>query len=105
MRSSSLSLQLPGCAADLWQWPYNLTEGEVLVGGEDVCQLPDRDIWKIRRHIGVVFQDFRLLPDRTVWENVAFALRVTGASGRQIRRKIPEFLELVGLATRPDAVP
>lgn len=81
------------------------TEGEVIVNGENVASMPDHNIWRLRRHIGVIFQDFRLLPDRTVWDNIAFALRVTGASGRQIRRRIPEFLDLVGLATRPDALP
>ncbi|MCC6485633.1 MAG: cell division ATP-binding protein FtsE [Armatimonadetes bacterium] len=81
------------------------TEGEVMVNGENVAAIPDHSVWQLRRHIGVIFQDFRLLPDRTVWENIAFALRVTGVSGRQIRRRIPEFLELVGLSTRPDALP
>ncbi|MEI6916234.1 MAG: cell division ATP-binding protein FtsE [Armatimonadota bacterium] len=81
------------------------TEGQVLLNTEDVTQVPDKDVWRLRRRIGVVFQDFRLLPDRSVWENIAFALRVTGASGRQIRRRIPEFLDLVGLSHRPDALP
>ncbi len=81
------------------------TEGHVTVDAEDVDTIPDKDVWKLRRKVGVVFQDFRLLPDRTVWENTAFSLRVTGASGRLIRRRIPEFLDLVGLAHRCDALP
>lgn len=81
------------------------TEGQVLVGGERVDLIPDAQVWRLRRKVGVVFQDFRLLPDRTVWENVAFALRVTGASGRKVRRRIPEFLDLVGLMHRADSYP
>ncbi|BCW99813.1 MAG: cell division ATP-binding protein FtsE [Armatimonadota bacterium] len=81
------------------------TEGTVLVDGQDVGAIPDGEVWRLRRKVGVVFQDFRLLPDRTVWENIAFALRVTGASARQIRRRVPEFLELVGLTHRCDSFP
>lgn len=81
------------------------TGGRVLVDGEDAGAIPDSEVWRLRRKVGVVFQDFRLLPDRSVWENVAFALRVTGGSNRQIRRQVPGFLDLVGLSHRCDARP
>ncbi len=81
------------------------TSGQVLVAGERVDRIPDSQIWRLRRKVGVVFQDFRLLPDRTVWQNVAFALRVTGASSRKVHKKVPEFLDLVGLLHRADSLP
>lgn len=81
------------------------TRGSVNVDGQDVITIPDNEVWRLRRKVGVVFQDFRLLPGRTVWENVAFALRVQEASTRQIRKRIPEFLDLVGLMHRCDAFP
>lgn len=81
------------------------TSGQVLVAGERVDLIPDSQVWRLRRKVGVVFQDFRLLPDRTVWQNVAFALRVTGASSRKVHKRVPEFLELVGLLHRADSLP
>lgn len=81
------------------------TGGQVLVDGEDVSQIPAGELWRLRRKVGVVFQDYRLLPGRTAWDNVAFALRVTGAGNRQVRRRTPEFLDLVGLAHKCDALP
>lgn len=81
------------------------TEGSVFVDGQDIGTIPASELWRLRRKVGVVFQDFKLLPDRTVWQNVAFALRVTGASTRSIRKLVPQFLELVGLMHRCDAVP
>lgn len=81
------------------------SEGEVLVEGEDVASIPDGEVWRLRRKLGVVFQDYRLLQDRTIWENISFALRVTGASARQIRRRVPEYLDVVGLTHRCDARP
>jgi len=79
--------------------------GKVLVAGKDVTRLRGGQIPKLRRSVGVVFQDYRLLPQKTVWENVAFALYVTGASRREIRHRVPEMLELVQLAHRPNAYP
>jgi len=76
------------------------TRGAVMVGNVNVARLRRREIPFLRRGIGVVFQDFRLLPDRTVGDNVAFALWVTEASPRHIRRRVPEVLELVGLADK-----
>ncbi len=75
----------------------NVTEGEVLLDGIDVTKLPDKEIPYLRRKMGVVFQDFRLLDDRTVYENVEFAMRVVGANSREIRKRVPEVLNEVGL--------
>ncbi len=81
------------------------TEGRVLIAGQDVAALPRSHVCQLRRKVGVVFQDFRLLPDKTVWENVAFALDVVGASRREKYRKVPLVLELVGLAEREGSRP
>ncbi len=71
--------------------------GEVLIAGKDIDRLPKRKIPHLRRRIGTVFQDFKLLPNRTVYDNVAYTLKVTGAGRGEIRRKVPEILRLVGL--------
>lgn len=76
------------------------TRGTVMVGGVNVTRLRRREISLLRRRIGIVFQDFRLLPDRTVADNVAFALWATETSPRQIRRRVPEVLDLVGLGDK-----
>ncbi|MHB0912107.1 MAG: cell division ATP-binding protein FtsE [Armatimonadota bacterium] len=81
------------------------TRGKVIVAGQDVVRLRGGAVPRLRRGIGVVFQDFRLLPQKTVWENVAFALFVTGTPRRQIRTRVPEALELVGMIDRADAYP
>lgn len=81
------------------------TLGRVLVAGGDVAALPLSKVPYLRRRIGVVFQDFRLLPHQTAFGNVAFALRVVGQGGRKIRKRVPELLEQVGLADRPNALP
>ena len=74
------------------------TSGKVMVGGIDYEYMKKRHIPHLRRRIGVVFQDFKLLPNRTVYENVAFALEIVGVSNAEIRRTVPKVLELVGLA-------
>ncbi|HHU09914.1 MAG TPA: cell division ATP-binding protein FtsE [Intrasporangiaceae bacterium] len=79
--------------------------GTVLVAGQDVGELPMRKVPRLRRQIGVVFQDFRLLPGKTVYHNVAYALQVIGKSSLQIRRVVPETLEMVGLAGMEKRLP
>lgn len=74
------------------------TEGTIKIGSEDLGSITHRQIPKFRRKIGVVFQDFRLLQDRNVYENVAFALKVVEASNREIKKKVPQMLSMVGLA-------
>ncbi len=81
------------------------TQGEVIIRGRNIGKLTRKEIPFLRREIGVVFQDFRLLPARTVYENVAFAMRIVGASSRQMRRRIPEVLNMVGLSRKAKAYP
>ncbi|MBX6377853.1 MAG: cell division ATP-binding protein FtsE [Clostridia bacterium] len=81
------------------------TSGEVWVNGVELTRMRRRDVPYFRRRIGVVFQDFRLLPNKTVFDNVAFALVVTEASPREIRRRVPAVLEMVGLLDRARAYP
>ena len=79
--------------------------GRVMVDGVDLGQIHRRRIPQLRRGIGVVFQDFRLLPDRTVFENVAFAMQVVGAQKKVIAHIVPQVLSLVGLSDKADARP
>jgi cell division transport system ATP-binding protein len=81
------------------------TSGKVLVGGCDVSNMRRREVPLLRRRMGIVFQDFALLPNKTVFENVAFALRVIGAGRREIRKKVPAALDSVGMTHRCDAFP
>ena len=81
------------------------TKGSISVAGYNYNKIKRRDIPKVRRRIGVVFQNFRLLKDRTIYENVAFAQRVIQTPGRYIRRRVPAMLTLVGLADKFKSYP
>ncbi|HEY8582070.1 MAG TPA: cell division ATP-binding protein FtsE [Capillimicrobium sp.] len=78
----------------------DLTEGEVRVAGKDLGELSRRKVPYYRRNLGMVFQDFKLLPNRTVYDNVAYALQVTGSGRKEIRSKVPDILRLTGLSTK-----
>jgi cell division transport system ATP-binding protein len=77
-----------------------VARGQVLIAGRDIGALPRKKIPKLRRNIGVVFQDFKLLPNRTVYDNVAYSLQVIGESRSNIRAKVPQILRMVGLSTK-----
>ena len=81
------------------------SSGEIIVNDYDMTKLKRSKLAKVRRTLGVVFQDFRLIEDMTVYDNVAFAMRVVGASSRQIRNRVPYVLDLVGLSGREDRFP
>ncbi|MDE6129701.1 MAG: ATP-binding cassette domain-containing protein, partial [Lachnospiraceae bacterium] len=81
------------------------TSGKVWVMGHDIANLPRRKIPKFRRNLGIVFQDFRLLKDRNVYENVAFAQRIIEVPPKDIRRNVPSILATVGLAGKYKAKP
>ena len=81
------------------------TSGQIIVNDMDLEKMPGRYIPKYRRRLGMVFQDFRLLKDKTVYENVAFAQRVIGVSSREIKKNVPEMLRLVGLSSKYKAYP
>jgi len=81
------------------------SSGRVLVGGRDLTRLKGSKVPLLRRNVGCVFQDFKLLPNRTAAENVAYALKVQGESKASIRRKVPEVLSLVGLSDKTGSLP
>ena len=81
------------------------TAGRLMVNGYNLNNIRPRQVPYMRRTLGVIFQDFRLIEKKTVWENLAFAMRAVGASPREIRKRIPYVLELVGLDRRGTAGP
>lgn len=81
------------------------TEGRVIINGQDLTRLRRRKVPYMRRQMGVVFQDFRLIPTMTVYENVAFAMRVTNISTKTIKNRVPFALSLVGLEDKMDRLP
>jgi len=81
------------------------TSGHVLVDGKDLSRMKEREVPYLRRKMGVVFQDFRLIPTMSVYENVAFAMRVTNIAEDKIRKRVPYVLGLVGLSQKADRLP
>lgn len=79
--------------------------GKIIINKRDITKLSRKQIPYLRRDLGMVFQDFRLLPNKTVYENVAFAMQIVGASARDIRRNVPIVLGLVGLARKARCYP
>lgn len=81
------------------------SDGEVIVNGRDLKRLKDREIPGYRRELGIVFQDFRLLNDRNVYENIAFAQRVIGAPLSEIRKNVPMMMQLTGISSKYKSMP
>jgi len=81
------------------------TEGKILINKKDITHLKQSRVPYLRRSMGVVFQDFRLLPDKTVYDNVAFAMYIVNATPKHIRRQVPMLLSLVGLSNKAKVYP
>ena len=81
------------------------SKGEILIAGRELSGIPRSKVPYLRRNIGVVFQDYKLLPNRTVYDNVAYSLQVVGETRQEIRRKVPDILRLVGLSTKLHSYP
>jgi cell division transport system ATP-binding protein len=81
------------------------TEGQISLFGKDLTRFSERDVPALRRQMGIVPQDYALLPKKTVWENVAYAMRAAGHSRREVRRVVPEILDRVNIGHRADAFP
>lgn len=81
------------------------TNGKIYLNDLDITKVPNRRVPFIRRSIGVVFQDFRLLPNKTVYENVAFAMEIVGAHPKEIRRRVPMILSMVDLSRKASSFP
>ena len=83
----------------------DLSAGEIFINNENITDYSKKEVPFLRRKLGVVFQDFRLLPNKTVYENVAFAMQITDSSMREIRRNVPMVLSMVGLQKKARAYP
>jgi len=81
------------------------TAGEIIFNGEDISKIKSKDLPYHRRRIGTVFQDFKLLTKKTIYENVAFALEVSGHTNREIHESVPQILEIVGLGSKAESYP
>jgi cell division transport system ATP-binding protein len=81
------------------------TRGQIMISGRSILRLKKSEICQLRRNMGVVFQDFRLLPDRTAFENVAYAMEVVECCGKDIAQRVPQVLQLVGLQGKEKAYP
>ena len=81
------------------------TEGKIFIKGRDITEIRESKLPVLRRHIGVVFQDFKLLDKKTVFENVAFAMEVAGKSDREIEADVPQVIDIVGLSEKIDRYP
>jgi cell division transport system ATP-binding protein len=84
---------------------HEATKGRIVVAGRDLSEIERKKVPYYRRNLGVVFQDFKLLPNRTVHDNVAYALQVTGAHRKEIRAKVPDILALTGLSLKLHSFP
>ncbi len=82
-----------------------VTSGNILLNGKDITNISKRMIPYIRRSVGVVFQDFRLLPNKTVYENIAFAMEIIGETPKEIRRRVPLVLSMVNLSDKANSFP
>ncbi len=81
------------------------TDGKIIIANQNITNLHRRQVPYLRRKMGVVFQDFRLLPNKTVYENVGFSMEIVGATPREIRRRVPTVLSMVGLSKRANMYP
>ena len=82
-----------------------LTEGKIIVDGKDIGEFKKRKLYKLRRRMGIIFQDYKLLCSKTVYENIAYGLEVTGASEEEIKKDVPEIMEIVGLTEQAEQFP
>jgi len=82
-----------------------LTDGSITINGIDVGNLKSKDIPRYRRSLGMVFQDFRLISNKTVYDNVAFSMQIRNASKKEIRRAVPSILSMVGISDKANAMP